>query len=96
MGVTVRFIAELKAAGIAQLPIESLIRLQTHSVTPAMIKELGDLGYKTLSADQLSHLASHGVAVEAGPLVRAGAKGRGRSVYFRDPDGSLLEFISYG
>ena len=43
----------------------------------------------------LAHLASHGVAVEAGPLVRAGAKGRGRSVYFRDPDGSLLEFISY-
>jgi catechol 2,3-dioxygenase-like lactoylglutathione lyase family enzyme len=24
-----------------------------------------------------------------------GAKGAGTSVYFRDPDGSLLEFISY-
>jgi hypothetical protein len=24
-----------------------------------------------------------------------GAKGAGVSVYFRDPDGSLLEFISY-
>ena len=30
-----------------------------------------------------------------GPLERFGAKGAGRSVYFRDPDGSLLEFISY-
>ena len=45
--------------------------------------------------DALAHLGSHGVAVEAGPLTRGGAKGRGTSVYFRDPDGSLLEFISY-
>ena len=28
-------------------------------------------------------------------LERFGAKGPGTSVYFRDPDGSLLEFISY-
>lgn len=45
--------------------------------------------------DALAHLSSRGVAVEAGPMIRGGAKGRGTSVYFRDPDGSLLEFISY-
>jgi catechol 2,3-dioxygenase-like lactoylglutathione lyase family enzyme len=45
--------------------------------------------------EALAHLSRHGVAVEAGPLVRGGARGRGTSVYFRDPDGSLLEFISY-
>jgi catechol 2,3-dioxygenase-like lactoylglutathione lyase family enzyme len=28
-------------------------------------------------------------------MERFGAKGAGTSVYFRDPDGSLLEFISY-
>jgi catechol 2,3-dioxygenase-like lactoylglutathione lyase family enzyme len=28
-------------------------------------------------------------------MQRFGAKGTGTSVYFRDPDGSLLEFISY-
>jgi hypothetical protein len=28
-------------------------------------------------------------------MERFGAKGTGTSVYFRDPDGSLLEFISY-
>jgi catechol 2,3-dioxygenase-like lactoylglutathione lyase family enzyme len=33
--------------------------------------------------------------VEEGPVERQGARGRGRSVYFRDPDGSLLELITY-
>jgi catechol 2,3-dioxygenase-like lactoylglutathione lyase family enzyme len=33
--------------------------------------------------------------VEVGPVTRHGAQGQGTSVYFRDPDGSLLEFISY-
>ncbi|MBA2511804.1 MAG: VOC family protein [Rubrobacter sp.] len=41
------------------------------------------------------HLQSYGVEVEMGPVERFGAKGPGMSVYFRDPDGSLLEFISY-
>jgi len=43
----------------------------------------------------VAHLARHGVALELGPLLRNGARGQGTSVYFRDPDGSLLEFISY-
>ncbi len=43
----------------------------------------------------VEHLVAHGVAVEEGPVPRNGARGRGMSVYFRDPDGSLLEFISY-
>ena len=43
----------------------------------------------------MAHLERCGVAVELGPVERNGARGRGRSVYFRDPDGSLLEFISY-
>jgi catechol 2,3-dioxygenase-like lactoylglutathione lyase family enzyme len=46
-------------------------------------------------ATAVEHLKSNGVAVELGPVLRAGAQGAGRSVYFRDPDGSLLEFISY-
>jgi len=40
-------------------------------------------------------LAERGVLVHFGPADREGANGSGRSVYFRDPDGSLLEFICY-
>ena len=45
--------------------------------------------------DAAAHLREHAVEVELGPVERQGAGGRGQSVYFRDPDGSLLEFISY-
>jgi catechol 2,3-dioxygenase-like lactoylglutathione lyase family enzyme len=38
---------------------------------------------------------ARGVAIELGPIARTGAHGDGMSVYFRDPDGSLLELISY-
>jgi catechol 2,3-dioxygenase-like lactoylglutathione lyase family enzyme len=43
----------------------------------------------------VAHLGRHGVPIELGPVPRVGARGEGTSVYFRDPDGSLLEFISY-
>ena len=42
-----------------------------------------------------AYLRSHGVEPELGPVERLGARGRGRSVYFRDPDGTLLELLSY-
>jgi catechol 2,3-dioxygenase-like lactoylglutathione lyase family enzyme len=45
--------------------------------------------------DAVAHLERQGVAVETGPVERVGAQGSGLSVYFRDPDGSLLELISY-
>jgi catechol 2,3-dioxygenase-like lactoylglutathione lyase family enzyme len=46
-------------------------------------------------AGAVAHLADRGVAIELGPVRRFGARGAGTSVYFRDPDGSLLEFIAY-
>lgn len=45
--------------------------------------------------EAIDHLDAHDIMVELGPVTRLGAKGEGQSVYFRDPDGSLLEFISY-
>ncbi|WP_061022390.1 VOC family protein [Bradyrhizobium sp. CCH5-F6] len=43
----------------------------------------------------VAHLRAHGVAIEAGPGPRQGARGTLRSVYCRDPDGSLIEISSY-
>jgi catechol 2,3-dioxygenase-like lactoylglutathione lyase family enzyme len=45
--------------------------------------------------DAIAHLKERGIAVERGAMQRFGAKGPGTSVYFRDPDGSLMEFMSY-
>jgi catechol 2,3-dioxygenase-like lactoylglutathione lyase family enzyme len=43
----------------------------------------------------VEHLRGRGVEVELGPVERHGALGPATSVYFRDPDGSLMEFIAY-
>jgi catechol 2,3-dioxygenase-like lactoylglutathione lyase family enzyme len=45
--------------------------------------------------EALEHLRGHAVELVEGPVEREGGRGRGRSLYFRDPDGSLLELISY-
>jgi len=45
--------------------------------------------------DAVAHLERRAIAVELGPVDHSGARGPGRSIYFRDPDGSLMEFISY-
>jgi len=43
----------------------------------------------------VEHLQHHSVPIVEGPVERQGALGVGHSVYFNDPDGTLLEFISY-
>ena len=42
-----------------------------------------------------AHLEACGVAVEVGPVKRTGAMGTMTSVYFRDPDGNLVEVSEY-
>jgi catechol 2,3-dioxygenase-like lactoylglutathione lyase family enzyme len=44
----------------------------------------------------VEHLEHCGVAIELGPVAKAGALGPIRSVYCRDPDGNLIEIASYG
>ena len=50
---------------------------------------------RTPLADVLTHLEQHGVRVEEGPVPRTGALGPIESVYFRDPDGNLIEVCNY-
>jgi catechol 2,3-dioxygenase-like lactoylglutathione lyase family enzyme len=56
-----------------------------------------DLCFLTSSTpDQVvAHLNACGVAIEEGPGPKQGARGMLRSVYCRDPDGSLIEISSY-
>jgi catechol 2,3-dioxygenase-like lactoylglutathione lyase family enzyme len=42
-----------------------------------------------------TRLAANGVVVELGPVERVGARGPMMSVYFRDPDGNLVEVSEY-
>ena len=46
-------------------------------------------------ASAVEHLRGHGIEIIEGPVMRIGGRGKGMSVYFRDPDGNLLELISY-
>lgn len=41
------------------------------------------------------HLVEKGVPVIEGPVKRTGAMGKILSVYFRDPDGNLIEVSNY-
>jgi catechol 2,3-dioxygenase-like lactoylglutathione lyase family enzyme len=74
--------------------------------TPATKADINAANPQTGSADfcfhwdgniaaAVEHLAQHGVSVELGPVERIGTHGKGKSIYFKDPEGNLLEFISY-
>lgn len=46
-------------------------------------------------AEMARHLATVNVPLEAGPVPRRGANGAITSLYFRDPDGNLVEVAEY-
>lgn len=50
---------------------------------------------ETPLADVAAHLESNGVAIAQGPVPKTGALGPMRSIYFRDPDGNLIEVSNY-
>jgi catechol 2,3-dioxygenase-like lactoylglutathione lyase family enzyme len=43
----------------------------------------------------IAHINQCGVTIEEGPVKRTGARGPIQSVYFRDPDGNLVEVSNY-
>jgi catechol 2,3-dioxygenase-like lactoylglutathione lyase family enzyme len=78
------------------------INLQDRSTeTPTKAKQptLGAGDFCVITAipldEMLAHLRVIGVSIEAGPVARRGALGELRSIYFRDPDGNLVEVAEY-
>ncbi|MGB6986077.1 MAG: VOC family protein [Candidatus Aquilonibacter sp.] len=64
-----------------------------HAIAPGS----GDLCFLTKSEpdEVVAHLRALDIAIEKGPVEAQGALGTLRSVYCRDPDGSLIEIASY-
>lgn len=50
---------------------------------------------ETPLADVVAHLGAEGVEIIEGPVAKTGARGAITSVYFRDPDGNLVEVSNY-
>ena len=45
--------------------------------------------------DVAAHLKAHDVKIAQGPVEKTGALGPMQSIYFRDPDGNLIEVSKY-
>lgn len=71
----------------------------TQTPTKARVPTHGSGDFCLIAAvplDQvIGHLKKENVAIESGPVQRRGAMGPIRSVYFRDPDGNLVEVSEY-
>jgi catechol 2,3-dioxygenase-like lactoylglutathione lyase family enzyme len=69
------------------------------SVIRATVHEAGTQDFclivETPHDEVVAHLTEQGVEIEEGPVPRNGAQGPMISVYFRDPDGNLVELASY-
>ena len=71
----------------------------TDTPTKAQHPTFGSGDFCLISAvpldEVLAHLRAEKIVIEAGPVARRGALGALRSIYFRDPDGNLIEVAEY-
>lgn len=72
---------------------------QTETPTKAAVPTRGSGDFCLIASVPLEqvirHLEQQQVEIEAGPVDRRGALGPIKSVYFRDPDGNLVEVAQY-
>lgn len=64
---------------------------------PTAAPGCGDLCFVWEGGSEALHtlLENAGIPIIAGPVALEGARGRGTSIYVRDPETNLLEFIVY-
>lgn len=71
----------------------------TDTPTKALAPAIGSGDFCLIAAapldDVLEHLRAQDIPIVAGPVARRGALGPMRSIYFRDPDGNLVEVAEY-
>ena len=71
----------------------------TETPTKARVPTFGSGDFCLIAAvpldDVIAHLQREQIAIAPGPVARRGALGALRSVYFRDPDGNLVEVSEY-
>ena len=71
----------------------------TETPTKARVPTFGSGDFCLIAAIPLdriiAHLETEQIPIEVGPVPRRGALGPIRSVYFRDPDGNLVEVAEY-
>jgi bla regulator protein BlaR1 len=57
-------VREMAALGYSKLPLESLIRVRDHGVTPAYVREVMALGYDQVAIEDLVTLRDHGLTAD--------------------------------
>ena len=105
LGGRARYLERFRSGKLPVLPIElggaviNLQRLDQPAYLVAETLEAGTLDvcfrWDGTIAEAVEHLNEAGIEIIEGPAPRWAADGVwGQSVYFRDPDGNLLEFLS--
>jgi len=71
----------------------------TDTPTKALVPTFGSGDFCLIAAvpldEVLAHLRALNIPIVDGPVARRGALGPMRSIYFRDPDGNLVEVAEY-